>query len=99
MYAYCHFVFFIIENVHALLYFAKRNLVYRGLLEYVVNARGSWFIMKDAPPPQVHLQRQYNPLNGTNTYIEVLGNNTTCILVKYIMHMRGHIVPSRVSRV
>ena len=50
MYAYCHFVFFIVEIVHALLYFAKRNLVYRGLLEYVVNARGSWFIMKDAPP-------------------------------------------------
>ena len=41
---------FIIEYVHILLEFSKTTFVCRELLEYVANARGSWFLMKGAPP-------------------------------------------------
>ena len=51
----------IIEIVHILLDFTPKEedeeLVYRGFLEYVVNARGSQFLMKGAPPwPQPSLK-------------------------------------------
>ena len=39
----------IIEIICGLFDFAKKKpLVYRGFLEYVMNARGSWFSIKDA---------------------------------------------------
>ena len=41
------------EIVHVLLEFTKqqqKNLLYRGFLKYVTNARGSCFLLREAPP-------------------------------------------------
>ena len=41
---------FIIEIVCVLLDLKKFKLAYRGFVGDVVNRRGSWFLMKGAPP-------------------------------------------------
>ena len=46
-------VFLILKIVHVLLEFTKqqqKNLLYRGFLKYVTNARGSCFLLREAPP-------------------------------------------------
>ena len=52
-YTYCH-LYFIIEFVCVLLDFTKK-IIHREFLLYVANARGSWFLMKGAPPQGLYV--------------------------------------------
>ena len=65
MYTYCY-LYIIIEIVLILLDFTpfpnkkpktknqKTKLVYRRFLQYVANARGSWFLVKDVTTQRTH---------------------------------------------